>query len=304
MERSAALPSCVVDVPGAGQVLLLPGDLIGRSEAATLVVDDPRVSEVHAYVSLRGGQLVLLGLRGRLGLDGQIVTEVVLAPGQRIALARDFEIAVRGVTLPDRVLALEGDGLPRQILAGTCALVLDPEPSLAPGYFADAPLQLWRHGERWRARAGKGDATTVEPGQSWRIAGRTFTAVTVHLHDAGARPTASTGRLESPLHLVARYDSVHIARDGEVALVLGGRAAQLVSELVAFAGPVYWSTLAGEIWGSNEDPQSLRAKLDVTLRRLRDKLAASDLRRDLVRNDGSGNVELVLQPGDTVSAEL
>lgn len=50
--------------PGtARRVDRAPGDLIGRLPGAALQIADPRVSEAHAMVSLRAGELVLLALR-------------------------------------------------------------------------------------------------------------------------------------------------------------------------------------------------------------------------------------------------
>ena len=52
----------VVELDGDRHVLGV-GDLIGRLPSAALVVDDPRVSEAHAIVSLRRAALHLLALR-------------------------------------------------------------------------------------------------------------------------------------------------------------------------------------------------------------------------------------------------
>lgn len=46
------------------------GDVVGRLWTAALQLDDGRVSEAHAMVSLREGQLQLLPLRGALAVGG------------------------------------------------------------------------------------------------------------------------------------------------------------------------------------------------------------------------------------------
>lgn len=302
---SVALPSVVVTVAGArGPTVLLPGDLIGRSPAAALDLDDPRVSEVHAYVSLRGGELVLFGLRGRLGVGGEIVRRVVLRRGLRVQLARDLELEVVRVNLPDRVLALEGTGLARQALEGTCSLVFDPLPSVVPGFVSGAALHLWTHDGDWRARTRGGAAVPVTETARWTFGECEVRALWVDVRATGSTPTEAAGRLRAPLVLRARYDSVQIERDDEVALVVSGRGAQLLSELVAFDGPVRWQTLAAEIWGHDAEPHTLRGKLDVTVRRLRRKLAAAELPPDLVFSDGTGQYQLVLGPSDQVHAAL
>lgn len=305
MSSSTALPSAVVTLDGApGSTVLLPGDLIGRSSTAALCIDDPRVSEVHAYLSLRGGQLVLLALRGRLGVEGQVVRRVPLRGGLQVDLARDFSLQIVSVHLPNRVLALEGDGLPRQVLEGTCSLLFDPEPTLEPGYVSHAPLQLWTHDGTWRARLRDGGTQKVQAEQRWTFGGRTFRPVWVPVDVTGSTPTEGAGRLRPPLVLRARYDSVQIERDDEVVLVVSGRGAQLLSELIAFDGPVRWETLAAEIWGRTSDPASLRPKLDVTVGRLRRKLASAGLPTGMVYSDGCGHLQLVLEPRDRVHADL
>ncbi len=56
-------------LPDGTQRDLYPGDIIGRLWSAALHVDDARVSEAHALVSLRGRELQLLALRGRFAVD-------------------------------------------------------------------------------------------------------------------------------------------------------------------------------------------------------------------------------------------
>jgi hypothetical protein len=54
--------------PRGEELELEPGDVIGRSWKAALWLQDPRVSECHAAVSLRDGGLRLIALRGRFSL--------------------------------------------------------------------------------------------------------------------------------------------------------------------------------------------------------------------------------------------
>src|SRR5690606_9907840 len=75
-------PPLCVDVPAGG--------FIGRSPFATLHLDDPRVSEAHALVSLRHGSLYLLALRRRFAVDGRPADELRLAEGQLIELAPEL----------------------------------------------------------------------------------------------------------------------------------------------------------------------------------------------------------------------
>lgn len=130
-----------------------------------------------------------------------------------------------------------------------------------------------------------------------------LTVTSVALSAAARSATRGIDRVHPPVRITARHDSVHIHRAGEPTVAFGGLPARILSELVAFAGPTAWDVVAGEIWRDCRDPDqrhTLRRKWDVNLSRLRSKLRGARLRPDLVRSDGSGNVELVLYPGDHV----
>ena len=117
--------------------------------------------------------------------------------------------------------------------------------------------------------------------------------------DAGADATRARGAFHHPLRVVAHFDTVHVTREGGAPLVLSGISARILSELVVFDGPVAWDIVAREVWNDGADPTQLRRKWDVNLARLRAKLRDADIRDDLVRSDGTGNIEIVRYPGDT-----
>ncbi len=276
------------------------GDLVGRLWSAALPIDDARVSEAHALVSLRGGELQLLALRGALSVGGQPLSRIALTPGLRVSLAEGIELEVLSVDLPDDVLALEGDGLPRQVLAGVCSLVTRPRPRLMAGSVGGAAAVFWTTRDAWRVRVGDAEVRPFAAGDAFTTDGRTFRAVEVALGQAGAERTHARGGTPSPLRLVATYDSVHLHREGWPVLALGGLSARIVSELVALGGPVSWEVVAGELWRAKTDRLVLRRRWDVGLARLRRRLEAAHVRPDLVRADGSGQVELVLYAHDVV----
>lgn len=274
------------------------GDLIGRLWSAALSISDARISEAHAMVSLRGQELLLLPLRGRFALDGQRQTSLVLAAGQRITLADGLDLEVEEVSLPAAVFAVEGDGLPRVVVSGVCSLLTRPRPELVPRLVPDAPAHLWGDGEGW-CLTMNGATRPLRVGDAWELDGRHFRAVGLSLDSAGRTVTRLDGGVSRPLRIVAQFDSVHIHVDGG-AFALSGLAARLVSEIVAFDGPVSWEVLAGELWPEEDDVHLLRHKLDVTLSRLRTRLREARIRPDLVRSDGFGKVELFLLDGDRV----
>jgi hypothetical protein len=112
------LASVRLRLPDGSTTTLSPGDIVGRMASAALVLDDPRVSEAHALVSLRGAELQLLALRGMFAVNGEPSSKIVLQPGQRLSFAEGLALEVEAVQLPDTLAALEGDGLPTQVLGG------------------------------------------------------------------------------------------------------------------------------------------------------------------------------------------
>lgn len=277
-----------------------PGDLIGRLPSAALHIDDARISEAHALISLRGQDLKLLALRGRFAIDQKPLSEVVLYPGLRILIARDLELVVEDVFLPKSVVAIRGVGLPQQVLSGTCSITMTPRPMLLPRYVGNAQAWIWSVGADWRLRVGQADATPLHIGDTFEVEGTQFEVVTVSLEHAGQARTQALGAIGAPIHLIANYDTVHIHRAGESSFVLTGISARILSELVACAAPISWKAIAKEIWRKTTDDRQLRRKWDISLSRLRSKLKDYRIRPDLVRSDRSGHVELFLTVGDRV----
>jgi hypothetical protein len=286
-------------LPDGTVAYLSPGDVIGRMWTAELRLDDPGISEAHALISLRGHALKLLALRGRFLVNDQPETEVDLAEGQRLRLSRETTLTVASVTLPDAVLAIEGDGMPQQILAGTCALWIRPAPRLARGYDPRADALLWTSGESWRLRLANEPAQTLHPNTEWTIGEHTFRVVALPLSQAGQPHTIRQQGVDAPLTIIAQYDTVQIHRAGSAPTLLSGQGAQIISELVAVGGPLSWEALARHLWRGEIERSQLRRKWDVCLLRLRRRLTDAGIRADLIQV-GSGHVELVTMSGDTV----
>lgn len=275
------------------------GDVIGRLWSVALPIADPRVSEMHALVSLRGSALRLLGLRGRFAVDDTPGADVLLALGQRIVLAEGIALDVVDVVLPDVVMALEGDGLPRQALPNVASLRVGPRVELVSGHVPDAAATLWSDGLDWRVRTLDGEHLLAF-GDGFAVEGRRFTAVALDLDATGADTTLPDGTVSAPLHLRVCYDTVHLHRGDDPPVALDGISARIVSELAVIRQPVAWDALAREIWRNDDPLAQLRRRWDVALARLRRRLRDARIRPDLVRADGSGNVELFLARGDTL----
>jgi hypothetical protein len=305
-ERDAAeddvLPFVRLRLSDGQTATLCPGDIVGRMATAALVLDDPRVSEAHALVSLRGAELQLLALRGRFAVDGEPVDKVTLALGQQIAFAEGLDGVVEAVQLPEQLAAIEGPGLPRQVLTGASSVLVGPPPRVVPGTHRDAAAWVWSSGSRWRARVGAGAAVDLLPGDSFVVGSRAFRLVWVKVERAGVDATVVAGRVGEPLELTAAWDTFRIDRAGQAPVLFGGQTARLLSVLVEVDAAISWEGLARELWPLEAEPEreALRRRLDVALYRLRQRLRACGVRTDLVRATGSGMVELVRYAGDVV----
>lgn len=281
---------------GTGEpVALGHGGLIGRLFSADLHVNDARVSEAHAMISLRGRDVRLLALRGRFRVEGRWLDEVALTPGLRLSLAPGVELEVVEVLVPERVLAVSAPGLARQVLNGVSSLFGGTAPRVVAGWDASADAHLWPTGEAWM-RSGP-EPIPVSDGDAWEAGGVRFVADWLEVE--GAHPTRREADYAQPLRLTARYDTVHLARAGAPVVVLTGHIARVVSELAVAKAPLPWEELARATWPEGDRDQ-LRHRWDMQLRRLRQKLAANGIRPDLVRADGSGLIELVLGVADVV----
>jgi hypothetical protein len=293
------LVSVTFRLPDGSQVSLGPGDIIGRVWAAALQLHDPRVSEAHAMVSLRGGELRLLPLRGAFAVGGQFPKELTLAEGQEIALAEGLVLRVEAVELPDAVLALQAPGLDRVAAPALCSLYGRPRPRVAAGYEPGAPAYLWSTGEGWQLARGGAAAVALSVGDEVDVDGVIFEAVEQELIEAGGQPTRRAPP-PLPLRLTAWYDSVELCVGGGPPERLGGVSARLLSELVSIGGPAPWDVVAAELWPAERDRAQLRRKWDVSLTRLRARLRRLGVRDELIGSDGAGNVSLVQIAGDEV----
>jgi hypothetical protein len=277
-----------------------PGDIIGRLASAALVLNDPRVSEAHAMVSLRRGRLWLLSLRRRLFVDGCAVREVCLTPGLEVSLCPDMNLRVDAVETPAGVLALRGAGIVQRVLSPVTS-VLPGTPPLVVARFVPGAAVLWSVGTTWRLQLPDEPCREVGDESHFFVGGHRLELATVTLAYASQPPTVGSGVVES-LRLTRVGDEVTISSRHRT-LKLTGLAAQLLGELMAVGGPVGWESLAQALWPSAQDEKStLRRRFDAVLVRLRATLRAEAMRADLVTADGTGLLRLTLYEHDLVDA--
>ncbi|MDP2313770.1 MAG: hypothetical protein Q8P41_12755 [Pseudomonadota bacterium] len=96
-----ATPSVRFRLPDGRSVRVGPDALVGRSPAAVVRVEDPRVSTIHAELSWRETGFVLLARGGRLLVGGRPRAEVPLAVGMEIVLAPGLTLSVDDLTSGD-----------------------------------------------------------------------------------------------------------------------------------------------------------------------------------------------------------
>ena len=295
-------PCVRLQLPDGSLHDLGPGGLIGRLPSASLRLMDPRISEVHALVSLRGRQLMLLAQRGLVEADGDRKADVVLRAGQRITLVADVVLTVVDVELPEEVLVLGGLGAePVELSAPVYSLIAGPR--LLPIWLEGAALHLWSDADGWWAQLAGEDEEPIEAGSVLSVAGHTLHITARSLLEAGTPATRATGRIGHALRVVARFDTVHIEQAGQAPAVISGLGARIISELVAYGAPVPWDMVAKTVYPELTDEIQRRTNWDRTLRRLRAMLRRKGVRADLVRADGKGNIELVLREADVVVDE-
>jgi hypothetical protein len=291
---------------GAGGVWELgPGDMIGRASTASLRLNDPRVSEAHALVSLRGSSLRLLALRGRFAVRGQVVTEAELQPGLSVEFASGLALEVTALSLPGEVLALELPNGERLVPPKVASLTLEAHGlTLTSGADPSALATVWSDEDAlWVRRPGVPDEP-LAPGDQFEIAGLCVSVRSVALTRSAVDATNAAGPLERPLHLTLGPESVAVRAGTETTPVtIDGVPARIVHALAASQGASEWRTLAQAIWPVESDPRGLRQKWDAGLARLRKRLVELHIRRDLVRTDGTGRFELLLGPRDTLEGQ-
>lgn len=294
------------------EVQLGHGDMIGRLCTVACPISDPRISEAHAMVSLRGSGMHLLGLRGRFrvvrdedGDEPEVLNDVRLRAGQSIELASGVVLDVVTVVLPDAVLGFEGEGIARTVLSGVMSIVTSPRLEIVTGCRPNADAFIWSDGEAWRLARTFDDTVgeVLAAGDEVAVGPHRLRVVAVSLRHASESITVA-GAVVEAIELVVRYPIVHIHRKTQPSVTLDGLPARIIGELVAFAVPTPWLLLARELWPDDEDAALLRRRLDVALARLRKRLREVGVRADLVRADGVGNYELFLARDDSIVSAL
>ncbi|MDP1845227.1 MAG: FHA domain-containing protein [Pseudomonadota bacterium] len=281
-----------------GRVAAVPaGGLLGRLATATLRFDDPRVSEAHALVSLRGERIWMLALRGPVEVDGKVVHQAPLRAGARVRLAEGVVLVVESLEVPSEVLVIDFAGEQVPLRGEVLSLVDAARPMLVPRFVEDALLRLWTSGIGWRGQA-QGRPFDVKAGLSMVAGG-----VPVSFRSRGAAEMAfqvtSGAGLNAPLVVRTALDELRVSGENRPVLLVGGLPARIVRELADYNEPVPWADVARTVLGP-DDEVGLRTRWDRNLKTLRRKLEEFGYRADLVRLDGHGKVSLAVGSTDTL----
>jgi len=324
-------PHALLTMPDGQTVEALPGDIVGRSARADIRVNDPRVSEARALISLRERRLLFLRLRDPpFRCDGKKVSDFELRAGQTIELAPGVALRVLRVALPATTRAAfftpEGGppiaATPRR---GALSLLAGPPPQVERGYVDGAAAHLWKTGsEIYVQRAGE-PPRPLRPGAAVAVAGGALSArdtSTGAVH--GASPTSGTQfapqdaiEIEVVRTPRGRARAIRVRRGDRVAHITRIIQVQVMEILIAahaegaarlpdepLATAVNSADGGAEIWGApGEEPRGAGAdQIEVNwrnhVRRIRDTLKARDIRTDLVCALGQQRYALRLRSGD------
>lgn len=293
-------PFARLRTPDGRVVAVSPGGLIGRVATAALRLDDPRISEAHAMLSLRNRRLCLVTLRGSVQVGGLPADTVELQAGMEIRLAADLSVVVEEIVVPDSVLALELEARLTPLSGEVWSVLAGHPPEVVPRLVPRAQAWIWSSGSDWRVSVTGGRPRSFEDGVVVDVGGLRLCARTVSIEALESTPTKSRGRLHPPLAIRITLSEARITPEGRPTLIVTGHGAQILSELADYQEPVRWTLVANTIWPTEDDEGRLRINWDRNLRLLRSRLREHGVRDDLVSPDGHGNVSLRLFPGDTL----
>ena len=286
------------------RVMLAPGDVIGRSQAAALCLDDPRVSEAHAMVSLRERALKLIGLRGWLRHDGDVTQELTLCVGARVEFAPGVELVCEDVSLPDHLVGLELPGGLVVTLVKTMTLKVEAgKPTLRGGFDADGDANFWSIGAQWRVRRRGGEPEALTPGQTVTVRGVELRVVEVPLA-AGSR-TQTRSQMRLPLTLTRSGGRVRVQYPGAEPVLISGIPGKILSSAIGRGLSASWEEVIADVWPDDVSTRAaLRYRFDAGLSRLRDALRhALPDHDDLLSMDGTGVLVVRLSDDDPLEFE-
>lgn len=168
-----ARPTVTLLLSDGRRLAVPPGAIIGRSPRADVSIADPRVSEVHAFLSLRRGALWMLPARRPIFVDAVAQAQLLLRTGVRVHLTPEVWLLVEAVLLPPRRPELRR-GEHQLGFDEHDELSLTPTGLLVPGHDAGALLWAWSGGDVVFLHPRDGEPHPAQVGQvvhvgAWQV---------------------------------------------------------------------------------------------------------------------------------------
>ena len=269
------------------------GDIIGRMELAALPIEDARISEAHAMISLREGELRLLALRGRFRVRGELCAQIALAPGLEIELAQGISLIIHEVHLPDEVLGIEIPGLSRMALPQTMTLFAGSPPSIRPGYDSSGDAIFWTLDGDHRVTLPDQQTKQLQTGDKLQIKDLQVQIVSIPVNYASRTKTIPFHA--SSLKLEVLENSVRIVQDETSSALISGLPGKILGALLLHGPTMTWEQIVEFVWpGDCSLELALRRRFDCNLARLRARLQRLGMPAQMIRMSGTGLVTLEL----------
>lgn len=284
------------------RIVLNPGDFIGRANTAAMYIDDPRVSEAHAMISLREHCLKLLSLRGRFRHNGKVLTEVHLRPGMILELAEGVEVVCEEVYLPQTALGLLLWPGPLEVpLSGTTTVYIEGgQATVRRGHDPNGDLVIWAAGHDWRAQVKGQKNRSLTCGDKLMIREVEIEIVKVSLSVMSQDRTLS--QIRGALTLRHSINRVTILTDVGPPHIISGIPGKLLASLLARGGAADWRDVVSDVWPNDlSSASSLRRRFDTGLRRLRETMSRLvSTAEDFLKLDGAGILMISLGREDRI----
>lgn len=282
--------------------MLGAGEQIGRSELAALCLDDPRISEAHAMVSLRGKGLKLLALRGRFRVGAEEHREITLESGLDVELAPGLFVTCVEVILPERVLAIEFGALPRLIPLGTTTFYTHPRPRIKHGYDPDGEAILWALGEHWRVQVMEtGEVLALDAEHAIALGTTELRTCYVSLEEMAYSKTRTS--LREVKRIEVSGDRVKVWRQsspGKLPVLISGVPGRICAAVIKHEHAASVQEIIDAVWpGDASLEHTLRKRFDTGLKRLRVRLEQLGFGADVLELDGAGTLILKIPRAQT-----
>lgn len=286
-------PSVVFVDPDGVRHQIYPGDLIGRLASAALSIADPRISEAHALLSLRGSSFRLLGLRGGLRLGSRWRGELELREGMGVGLAEGYDLTVERIVVPTSILALDGLGPDPVALDRPEWSLLEDGPRAEPRVDRDASAWIWCAGGAWWLQRPDRPPRRIDAGDTLKLGPHTVSVIAAPVAAAATPGTVRSARSAPPMVLDIWPEHSEIRVGERQAVKITGNSHRILRQTAlhtADGGSVHWTRVAEQIWRVNATEDNWF----TNHRRLQHKLRQQRIPPDLV-TCSNGQVHLAIR---------